>query len=96
MFVPGGHNPLEPAQFGIPVIIGPHYENFRGIVERLRIADAIVVAEPSALPRVIRGLLGNESAAKAMGMRAHKVFKAEAGATARAVSALLAVLEERV
>lgn len=95
MFVPGGHNPLEPAQFGIPVIIGPHYENFRGIVERMRTADAIVVAEPSALPRVIRGLLGNETAAKAMGVRAHKVFKAEAGATARAVSALQAVLEER-
>src|SRR5256885_2050119 len=28
----GGHNILEPAQFGKPILIGPHYENFREIV----------------------------------------------------------------
>jgi 3-deoxy-D-manno-octulosonic-acid transferase len=49
MFVPGGHNPLEPAQFGVPAVIGPHYENFRGIVEKLRTADAISIVEPAAL-----------------------------------------------
>ena len=29
----GGHNPLEAAQFGVPVVMGPSYENFREIVE---------------------------------------------------------------
>ncbi len=24
----GGHNPLEPAQFGVPIVMGPHYANF--------------------------------------------------------------------
>jgi 3-deoxy-D-manno-octulosonic-acid transferase len=37
----GGHNPLEPAQFGVPVVMGPHYENFRDIVAKMRAADAI-------------------------------------------------------
>ena len=29
----GGHNPLEPAQFGVPVVMGDHYANFASIVE---------------------------------------------------------------
>jgi 3-deoxy-D-manno-octulosonic-acid transferase len=37
----GGHNPLEPAQFGVPVVMGPHYENFRDIVAKMKAADAI-------------------------------------------------------
>ncbi len=32
----GGHNPLEPAQFGVPIVMGPHYANFRTITEDLR------------------------------------------------------------
>lgn len=39
----GGHNPLEPAQFGVPVLIGPSSENFREIVAKLRAADAISI-----------------------------------------------------
>ena len=31
----GGHNPLEPAQFGVPIVMGPHYANFRAITEDL-------------------------------------------------------------
>lgn len=94
-FVPGGHNPLEPAQFAVPAIIGPHYENFRGIVEKLRAANAIVIAEPSVLGPSLHDLLNDEVAAKAMGARAHAVFEGEAGATPRAVAALLDVLRER-
>ena len=95
MFMPGGHNPLEPAQFGVPPVMGPHYENFRGIVEKLRAADAVVVIEPSALPHTLRELLGDEEKARAMGARARVVFESEAGATGRAVTALMTVPEVR-
>ena len=95
MFVPGGHNPLEPAQFGVPAVMGPHYENFRGIVEKLRAGNAVVVAEASALPQVLRDLLADLDAAVAMGARARLVFESEAGATERAVTALIDLLEER-
>ena len=37
----GGHNPLEPARLGVPVVMGPHFENFREAVELLRGADAL-------------------------------------------------------
>ena len=95
MLAPGGHNPLEPAQFGVAVVMGPHYENFRGIVEKLRAENAIVVARVSALPEVLRDLLSDEDSSRAMGVRAREVFEREAGATARAVTALVAVLQER-
>jgi 3-deoxy-D-manno-octulosonic-acid transferase len=39
----GGHNPLEPAQFGVPVVMGPSYENFRDVVETMRKAEGIWV-----------------------------------------------------
>jgi 3-deoxy-D-manno-octulosonic-acid transferase len=76
--------------------MGPHYENFRGIVEKLRAANAVAVAEASALPQVLRDLLTDEDAAVAMGGRAREVFESEAGATERAVTALMAVLKESV
>jgi 3-deoxy-D-manno-octulosonic-acid transferase len=44
----GGHNPLEPAQFGLPIIMGPSYENFRDIVSKMLVADAIVIAKGDA------------------------------------------------
>ena len=40
----GGHNPLEPAQFGVPIAMGPHYANFRAITEELLAHDAIRIA----------------------------------------------------
>ena len=40
----GGHNPLEPAQFGVPIVMGPHYANFRAITEDLRAHDALRIA----------------------------------------------------
>jgi 3-deoxy-D-manno-octulosonic-acid transferase len=95
MFVPGGHNPLEPAQFGVPVVMGPHYENFRGIVEELRAADAVAVVEPAELPNILRELMEDEAKAHAMGARGRAVCEREAGATGRAVDALRALLGVR-
>jgi 3-deoxy-D-manno-octulosonic-acid transferase len=44
----GGHNPLEPAQFGVPVVIGPSFENFRWVVEAMRTTDGIAVLNENA------------------------------------------------
>ena len=57
LFIPGGHNPLEPAQFGVPVVMGPHYENFRAIVEKLLADDAIAVVEIKEIPSTFHQLL---------------------------------------
>ena len=86
---PGGHNPLEPAALSKPTVIGPNAENFAGIVQKLHEANAILIAESPDLWPHIEYLLLHPQEAAAMGERARLVCAQEAGATARALAALL-------
>jgi 3-deoxy-D-manno-octulosonic-acid transferase len=90
----GGHNPLEPARIGVPVVMGPHYENFREAVELLRSATALRLTERVELGEVISTLLEDSQAAKAMGARGKKVLEEQAGATQKAVDAVVRLLSE--
>lgn len=87
----GGHNPLEAAQFGVPVVTGPSMQNFRAIHNELLAAQAAIVAEPEILAPVLQRLLTDGSAA-AIGERARLVFAHNAGATKRCVQAIQEVL----
>jgi 3-deoxy-D-manno-octulosonic-acid transferase len=84
----GGHNPLEPAQFGAPIVMGPHYFNFRAITEDLLAHNAICITERGNLAKVLVDLLCDRAAAKATGERARQVFASQAGATDRCVEAI--------
>ena len=88
----GGHNPLEPAQFGVPIVMGPHYANFRAITEDLLAHQALRIAAREELAAVLIELLQNRNAAQAMGSRARQVFTSQAGATSRCVEALKELL----
>jgi 3-deoxy-D-manno-octulosonic-acid transferase len=89
----GGHNPLEPAQFGVPIVMGPHYANFRAITDDLRVHNAIRIASREELADSIVALLSDPSDAQAMGERARHVFDHQAGATARSIDALREILD---
>ena len=78
----GGHNPLEPAQFAVPIVMGPHYANFRAIADDLLAHDALRIAAKDDLAAVLLDLLSNQPAAAAMGQRARQVFDQQSGATA--------------
>jgi 3-deoxy-D-manno-octulosonic-acid transferase len=88
----GGHNPLEPAQFGVPIVMGPNYANFRAITDDLRTHDALRIATREELAGVFAELLNNPDKAQAMGQRAREVFEHQAGATARSIEALRELL----
>ena len=90
----GGHNPLEPAQFGVPVLMGPHYENFRDAVELLRGVDALRVVERADVGETIAEWFGDTNAAAAMGAAGKEAFEEQAGATKRAVDAVVRLLSE--
>jgi 3-deoxy-D-manno-octulosonic-acid transferase len=90
----GGHNPLEPAQFGVPVVMGRSWENFRDIVGKMQDEYALRgVRDQDDLERVLVELLTDRAQARAMGERGRAVFEAQSGATGRAVEALVAMVQ---
>jgi 3-deoxy-D-manno-octulosonic-acid transferase len=91
----GGHNPLEPAQFAVPILMGPHYENFRSMVEVLKSVQAIQIVNQETLRASIADLLDRRDEAAAMGERARAIFDSEAGGTDRTLTKLLALVGER-
>jgi len=90
----GGHNPLEPAQFGVPVVMGPSFENFRDMVTKMQEAKGIcIVKGVDQLEEVLVGMLRDREAARAMGERGRQVFEAQQGATERAVEAIVGMVK---
>lgn len=89
----GGHNPLEPAQFGVAIVMGPHYANFRAITDDLLAHDAIRIAPKQGLAQALIELLNDPEKARAMGERARRVFEQQSGATGRCVAAIREILE---
>lgn len=53
----GGHNPLEPARFGMPVLLGPGYANFEDLVAPLLAAGAVEVVPEPELPSALDAAL---------------------------------------
>jgi 3-deoxy-D-manno-octulosonic-acid transferase len=90
----GGHNPLEPAQFGVPVLVGPSFQNFREIVDAMQSSDAIRIVPAEALAATIVDMLRHTSEAQSMGEHGRAVFEAQSGATPRTIEALLKLLGE--
>jgi len=75
----GGHNILEPAYFGKPIIVGPHMENFAAIAEEFRRAEALtLIQRPSELAGAVTQLLGDGST---RGPRAREIARSKRGVT---------------
>jgi 3-deoxy-D-manno-octulosonic-acid transferase len=89
----GGHNPLEPAQFAVPIVMGPYTENFRGMVAALLEQEAIRVTPPERLCPAIRELLTSPEAQQ-MGGRARRVYEEQAGASEICFTAIRKILAE--
>jgi len=91
----GGHNILEPAAAGAPVIVGPHTYNFQSIVETFLDADAIVQLQPMsdsaaivALSDTISELLIDQTRSRQIGRRGQSLVSENRGATERTLHSL--------
>jgi 3-deoxy-D-manno-octulosonic-acid transferase len=91
----GGHNIIEPAWYGVPVIIGNHYENFRDIVGLFQRHHAVRVVGPAEVPLVFMELISDDAERAAMGRRGTEALESQRGATDRTVSALLELQQNR-
>jgi 3-deoxy-D-manno-octulosonic-acid transferase len=91
----GGHNVLEPAALGKPVLVGPEMHNFEEITATLEAADAIVrVRDAASLGDTVTRLLSQPDHARAIGARARDVFQAERGAVERVMTIIDGVLAD--
>ncbi len=88
----GGHNVLEAAQFGKAVLVGPHTENFRDIIEIFRRAEALRVVTSQTLSPTTLQLLEDHGERAALGRRALEVLRSQQGATDKTVEAILRLL----
>jgi tetraacyldisaccharide 4'-kinase len=86
----GGHNILEPAFFGKPVIVGPHMQNFPEIARKFTDAGAVVsIGSAAELAGAVEALLDDPARRKMIGDRALALAGSERGATARAVNEIV-------
>jgi len=86
----GGHNPLEPAAWGKPVLFGPDMKDFPVISELLLEAQAAHrVKDADELGSVIRSLLTDPQSAQRMGRRALQVINSHRGAVDKTLKFLL-------
>jgi 3-deoxy-D-manno-octulosonic-acid transferase len=77
----GGHNVLEPAMRGKPVLVGPHTSNFREGAELLqRSGGGLVVKDGPELERELARLLEDRDLARRMGEAARHAFAGRQGA----------------
>lgn len=84
----GGHNIIEPAQYGVAIVVGKHTENFRDIVEMFRKRDALRIVGQSELPLVLMDLFAHPEERAALGRRAAETIRSQTGATLRTLEAI--------
>ncbi len=83
----GGHNPLEPAAAGRPVLFGPHTDDFRWVCQTLVDAGgAIRVADGGQLARTVTQLIEDPERRRRVGQCAYNVFAANQGAVLRTLA----------
>jgi 3-deoxy-D-manno-octulosonic-acid transferase len=88
----GGHNILEPAQYGVAVVSGNHTENFRDIVALFQSRDAVRIVGVEELPLTLMQLVADDCERRALGRRAQETLRSQQGATARTLEALQTLL----
>ena len=85
----GGHNLLEPAAAGTPIVTGPHLHNFAEIARRLDEAQALSIgADAAAVEQAIATLLDDRARREAMAESGHRLVQAGRGALARTLALL--------
>jgi len=85
----GGHNILEPASLGVPIICGPHLYNFHEAAELLNEAGALtLVSTPVELAGRVNRLLENANLRHMLGQSGRQVMRENQGTLQRVLDAL--------
>jgi 3-deoxy-D-manno-octulosonic-acid transferase len=89
----GGQNPAEAIAAGVPVITGPHMENFQPLMELLRAADGITqVTGVEALLPALRAACADPDMAKSRALHGRAALERHRGAAARTVEEIAGLM----
>ncbi len=89
----GGHNLLEPAAAGTPIVTGPHLHNFVEIAQRLEAVGAVRIgADAEAVTIELAALLADADARARMAQAGHELVESGRGALAQTLVLLQATL----
>jgi 3-deoxy-D-manno-octulosonic-acid transferase len=89
----GGHNILEPAVYGRPILFGPHMHNFKEIAAAfLDARAALQVRDEWELEAAFRDLLADAASRQALGRAAQAILDASHGARERTMAAIAQLL----
>jgi len=90
----GGHNVIAPAGMGRPVVIGPHYANFRSVVSAFVERNALLVAKDAAdFTHKLQELKRDPTYAGGIAQRASETVAIHTGASDRTLDVLRPLLE---
>lgn len=78
---PGVHNILEPATFGIPIVIGPNFSHFAEATELVEIGAALSINNATELNKTLNKLLNDLELQKTLGNKASQYVQKNKGAT---------------
>jgi 3-deoxy-D-manno-octulosonic-acid transferase len=91
----GGHNVLEPAVFGKPIVFGPHMQNFLEIAEAFVSNGAgVQLADDTQLEEAFLQLMGDPVRRARLGAAARALVEANRGANDKSVTVLSALLPQ--
>jgi 3-deoxy-D-manno-octulosonic-acid transferase len=89
----GGHNILEPAIFGKPIVFGPHMQNFREIADAFLANDAAVqVQSDRELEDALSALVTDPVRRAALGAAARALVEANRGAKKKTLAVIATLL----
>ena len=85
----GGHNPIEPARFAVPVLTGPNVRNFAAVYRTFVEAGAArFVHSEAELTQALANWLADPAGARKAGEAGRRLLAENAGATGRIADAL--------
>ena len=92
----GGHNLIEPAYFGSPILIGPHTFNFEDIVDEFISSDAaLLVRSKVELVNAYRDVIQDENLATSLSSNAKNIIKKRRGSTVIQLSYIMDIISNK-
>lgn len=86
---PGIHNILEPATFGIPIVIGPNYSKFAEAIELVHLGGCMVISSKGELKQTFNHMLSDKNFLEEKGRICKSYIQDNKGATNTILKSIL-------